>query len=67
MEGYYKGVTCRLGTYRLMGENKPVLYYISAPDQRTMLDAGFVDVSNGLWVKFLTDEEYTKIEKALSL
>ena len=37
MKGYYKGVLCRLGTYRIMGEDKPALYYIDSPDQETML------------------------------
>ena len=29
MEINYKGVQCRLGTYRVNGEDKPILYYIS--------------------------------------
>ena len=44
----YKGVLCRLATYRVMGEDKPALYYISAPDQQTMLDAGFEEAHYGL-------------------
>jgi hypothetical protein len=44
-----------------MGENRPALYYIDSPDQKTMLDAGFDEVRYGLWVKLLTDEEYHEI------
>ena len=61
MKGYYKGVLCRLGTYRIMGEDKPALYYIDSPDQETMLKAGFDEVRSGLWVKILTDEEHKEI------
>ena len=35
----FKGVLCKLGTYRVLGENKPILYYVSSPDQETMLKA----------------------------
>lgn len=35
MEINYKGVLCRLGTYRVNGEDKPTLYYISSPDDET--------------------------------
>lgn len=61
MDMIYKGVLCRLSTYRTMGENRPALYYIDSPDQKTMLDAGFDEVRYGLWVKLLTDEEYEEI------
>lgn len=61
MKGYYKGVLCNLGTYRVMSENKPALYYIDSSNQETMLKAGFVDVQACLWVKILTDEEYNDI------
>lgn len=61
MKGYYKGVLCRLGTYRIMGEDKNALFYIDAPNQETVLKAGFEEINNGLWVKVLTDEEYRKI------
>lgn len=44
MKVYYKGVLCNLATYRVMGKDKPALYYIDSPDQETMLKAGFVDV-----------------------
>ena len=60
MKGYYKGVLCNLATYRVMGEDRPALYYISSPDQETMLKAGFDEVHYGLWVKILSDEEYQK-------
>lgn len=66
MKGYYKGVLCKLGIYRLMGEDKPVLYYIDSPDQKTMLDAGFIDIHYGLWVKILSNEEYNEIVELLN-
>ena len=49
MKVHYKGVLCNLATYRVMGEDKPALYYIDSPDQETMLKAGFVDVQPCLW------------------
>ncbi len=61
MKGYYKGVLCELGTYRVMGEDMPALYYIDSPNQETMLKVGFDEVHYGLWVKMLTDEEYKEI------
>ncbi len=61
MEINYKGVLCRLGTYRVIGEDKPTLYYISAPDDETMYKAGFEELHYGLWGKILTDEEYKEI------
>ncbi len=57
----YKGVLCRLATYRIMGENRPALFYIDAPDQQTMIDAGFDEIHYGLWAKILTDDEYNEI------
>ncbi len=65
MKVHYKGVLCNLATYRVMGEDKPALYYIDSPDQETMLKAGFVDVKPCLWVKVLTDEEYNEITNIL--
>jgi hypothetical protein len=62
----YKGVLCRLATYRTMGENRPALYYIDAPDQQTMLDAGFDELHYGLWAKLLTDAEYKEITDELN-
>ena len=62
----YKGVFCRLATYRIMGENRPALFYIDAPDQQTMLDAGFDEVHYGLWAKILTEEEYREIVNKLN-
>ena len=50
----YKGVLCRLGTYRIMAEDKPALYYLSAPDWQTVYDAGFEEMHMaGPWVKML--------------
>ena len=60
-----RGVLCNPPTYRVMGEDKPALYYIDSPDQETMLKAGFVDVQPCLWVKVLTDEEYNEITNIL--
>ena len=65
MKLYYKGVLCRLCTYREMGEDIPALYYIDAPNQQTMLDAGFNEVHYGLWLKTLTDEEFEKIKEVI--
>ena len=61
MEINYKGVLCRLGTYRVNGEDKPTLYFISSPDDETMYKAGFEELHYGLWGKVLTDEEYKEI------
>lgn len=61
MEINYKGVLCRLGTYRANGEDKQTLYYISSPDNETMYKAGFEELHYGLWGKILTDEEYEEI------
>lgn len=47
MKGYYKGVLCELGTYRVMGEDMPALYYIDSPSQETMLKVGFDEVHYG--------------------
>ncbi len=58
----YKGVRCRPGTYRVMGEDRPALYLVSAPDDQTVYDAGFTEVHMaGPWVKILTDEEYGEL------
>lgn len=61
MEINYKGVLCRLGTYKVNGEDKPTLYFISSPDDETMYKAGFEELHYGLWGKVLTDEEYKEI------
>lgn len=61
MQGYYKGVWCRLTEYRAAGKVVPVLSYISSPDQETMLRAGFTEVRNGLWLKLLTEEEFEEV------
>ena len=42
MKVHYKGVLCNLATYRVMGEDKPALYYIDSPDQETMLKGDFL-------------------------
>lgn len=63
MEINYKGVLCRLGTYRVNVEDKPTLYFISSPDDETMYKAGFEELHYGLWGKVLTDEEHKEIIK----
>lgn len=57
----FKGVLCKLGTYRVNGEDKPTLYYISSPDDETMHKAGFEELHYGLWGHISTDEEYEKV------
>lgn len=57
----FKGVLCKLGTYRVLGENKPILYYVSSPDQETMLKAWFTELHYGLWGYLLTEEEHKEI------
>lgn len=42
MRGY--DVLCNLGTYHVMGEDKLALYYVDAPNQETLLAAGFDEV-----------------------
>ena len=60
----YKGVLCRLGTYRVMAEDKPALYYVGAPDWQTVYDAGFEEMHMaGPWVKILSDEEFERIRE----
>lgn len=59
----FKGVLCKLGTYRVNGENKPTLFYISSPNDETMYKAGFEELHYGLWGHILTDEEYKKVLK----
>ena len=60
MEINYKGILCRLGTYRVNGEDKPALWYISSPDDKTMYKAGFEELHYGVLGKVLTDKEYKK-------
>ncbi len=57
----YKGVLCRLASCRIEGADKQALFYIDAPDQQTMLAAGFDEIHYGLWVKLLTQDEYETI------
>lgn len=63
MEINYKEVLCRLGTYRVNGEDKPTLYYIASHDDQTMYKAGFEELHYDLWGKVLTDGEYKEITK----
>ena len=65
MEINYKGILCRLGTYRVNGEDKPALWYISSPDDKTMYKAGFEELHYGVLGKVLTDKEYKKIKKII--
>lgn len=58
----YKGILCRLGSYRVMGEDKPALYCVDAPNDQMVYDAGFTEAHMaGPWVKLLADDEYRKI------
>ena len=59
----FRSVLCKLGTYRVNGEDNPTLYYISSPDDETMYKAGFEELHYGLWGHILTDEEYEKVLK----
>ena len=61
MKVIYKGVLCRLGTYRVKGEDKPTLYCISSPDAEVAYKAGFEELHYGLWGKILTEEENEEI------
>ncbi len=61
----YKGVLCRLGTYRVNGEDKPTLYYISSPNDNNVYKTGFKELHYGLWGKILTKEEYKEILKKI--
>ena len=65
MKLYYRGVLSQTGSYRVTGENKPALFYISSPNQETMLDAGFTEIHYGLWLKLLSDAEYREILEAI--
>ena len=57
----FKGVLCKLGTFRVNGEDKQALYYISSPDDETMYKPVFEELHYGLWGHILTDEEYKKV------
>ncbi len=58
----FHGMLCRYGTYRLMGENKPILTLIDDRDWKKSLQYDFIEPQNGLWCHFLTDEELEQIE-----
>ena len=60
----YKGLLCRIGTYRVMGENRHALFCLDVSDGRIADDAGFEEVHmGGPWVRILTDNEYEMIAK----
>ncbi len=65
MKLYYRGVLCKTGSYRVTGEDRPALFYISCPNQETMFAAGFTEVRYGLWLKLLSDAEYREILDAI--
>ena len=67
MEINYKGILCRLGTYRVNGEDKPALWYISSPDDKTMYKAGFEELHYGVLGKVLTDKEYNILKNTQSM
>lgn len=63
----YKGLLCRLGTYRAKGENRPALFCLDSSDGKNVEEAGFEEVHmGGPWVRLLTDNEYDKIVSLLA-
>lgn len=66
MRIYYKGVLCNLGTYRVMGKDRPALYPVALSDDE-MLNEEFDEVHYGLWAKVLSDEEYQEIVENQSI
>ena len=57
----FHGMKCRYGTYRLCGENRPVLTLLNNSDWQKSLQYGFSDPQNGLWYHFLTEEEMREL------
>lgn len=54
----FHGIKCRYGTYRVMGENKPILTPVGeVSDWKKLVQYDFTEPTNGLWCHFLTDEE----------
>lgn len=55
----FHGMHCRYGTYRVMGEDKPILTLINPKDWEKSLQYDFTEPQAGLWCHFLTDAEQT--------
>ncbi len=56
----YHGMKCRYGTYRVMGEDKPILTLVNSSDWEKSLKYDFTEPQNGFWCHFLTDDEIEK-------
>ena len=59
----FHGIECRLTTYRTNGENKKILTLVNTEDWKKSLDYDFVEPQNGLWCRFLTNDEVSEIYK----
>ena len=54
----FHGMKCRFGTYRVMGEAKPILTLVDeALDWKKSLQYDFTEPQNGFWCHFLTEDE----------
>lgn len=54
----FHGMKCRYGTYRVMGETKPILTLVDeALDWKKSLQYDFIEPQNGFWCHFLTEDE----------
>lgn len=54
----FHGMKCRYGTYRVMGEAKPILTLVDeALDWKKSLQYDFTEPQNGFWCHFLTEDE----------
>lgn len=58
---YFHGMSCRYGTYRVMGEDKPILTLVDDRDWEKSLQYDFTEPQSGLWCHFLTDAELEEI------
>ena len=58
----FHGMKCRYGTYRVLGEDKPILTLVNSSDWIKSLKYDFTEPQNGLWCHFLTDNEMKDLE-----
>lgn len=58
---YFHGMLCRYGTYRVMGEDKPILTLVDQKDWERSLQFDFTEPQSGLWCHFLTDAELEEV------
>lgn len=49
------------GTYRVMGEDKPILTLVDQKDWERSLQFDFTEPQSGLWCHFLTDAELEEV------